>query len=96
MDEFDFKREFEERQSPYGIETRKNREREDADFAAVFGSQQGERVLELIRRYTIERTTVPQCNVADGMAMALLSYLREGENNLYRWILTRVERGRQG
>ena len=51
----------------------------------LLGSADGQHLMHALRRRTIERPTFPATS-NDGQSMALLMALREGENNLYRWL----------
>lgn len=64
-----------------------------ADFVTVFGTEQGQRVLGYLEAKTIQKPNLPN-QAADGQAMAYLSFMREGENNLYRWIMQQIKRGK--
>lgn len=59
---------------------------------ALFRTPEGQEVLEAMRQRTEGRTTMPQA-VMDGQAMALCMAVREGENNLYRWIVSMIRKG---
>lgn len=67
---------------------------DDELFAALFGTELGQKVLDLMRQDTECNTTMPS-HAADGVAMGMLMALREGENNYYRRICLRVKRGSQ-
>lgn len=62
------------------------------DFAVLFSSAVGQRVLAAFRRQTIERPGLGS-GFMDGQAMNNQLVLREGENNLYRWILSQIRKG---
>ena len=70
----------------------KQAEQDAATLHALFGSELGQRGLEIIRRRTEAVSTLPAQSV-DGQAMALLMAVREGENNLYRWITSMTKKG---
>jgi len=61
-------------------------------FAALFKTPLGEEVLDDMRQLTIEKSTIPS-QAADGMAMAMLMGIREGENNFFRTIRTLIRKG---
>lgn len=65
------------------------------DFAFTFSSEQGKRVLEYLRAQTVERPTLPAAAMAglDGMTVAILQNIREGENNLARLIESQIKKG---
>ena len=64
-----------------------------ADFCVVFGSDAGRRVLDYMENKTIQKPSMMNY-AADGAAMSLLMAIREGENNLYRWILQQIKKGK--
>lgn len=51
----------------------------------VLGSEEGQDLMAALRKRTIERPTFPASS-GDGQAMALMMALREGENNICRWL----------
>lgn len=51
----------------------------------VLGSAEGQELLSALRKRTIERPIFPAPQ-ADGHAIALMMALREGENNICRWL----------
>lgn len=67
------------------------------DFHALFSSELGQRCLGHMRRRTTEQpvfvTALNGSGALDGVAMAILSALRDGENNYQRWIELQVKRG---
>lgn len=65
------------------------------DFAYTFGTEQGKRVFAWLRAQTIERPTLPAAAMAglDGMTVAILQNIREGENNLVRLIESQIKKG---
>lgn len=66
----------------------------DQAFREVFSHPRAEEVLEYLKARTVSQTTLPAaCN--DGQAMAILMGVREGENNIYRLILSKIEKGRK-
>lgn len=58
----------------------------------LFRTPEGQEVLEAIRLKTEARTTMPP-QAVDGQGAALFMAFREGENNLYRWILSMIRKG---
>lgn len=71
---------------------------DELDFAkamfGLFATPLGQTVLEGIRKHTVEQSCWPN-EVSDGAALALMAAHREGENNLYRWIVSMIEKGRK-
>jgi hypothetical protein len=61
-------------------------------FHQFFTCPLGQEILEFIQEHTESKTTLPN-QAADGSAMALLMAVREGENNLYRWIKHMIKKG---
>lgn len=61
-------------------------------FAALFGCDLGESVLEDFRLNTEAKTTLPG-GAVDGEAMKTFMAVREGENNFYRWIKAMTNKG---
>lgn len=61
-------------------------------YVAVAGSEEGKLVLEDLRKRTIEQPCAPAVAV-DGAAFNALMGIREGENNLYRYIISMIKRG---
>lgn len=59
-----------------------------------FSTQEGQFILEALRRETEAKPTWPNA-VCDGTFLALHQARREGENNLYRRIVTLIEIGRK-
>ena len=53
----------------------------------VLGSAEGQDLMQALRKRTIERPSFPAPS-GDGHAMALMMALREGENNICRWLET--------
>ncbi len=51
----------------------------------VFATKDGEALLNALRQRTVERSSFP-ASATDGHAMALMMALREGENNICRWL----------
>ena len=51
----------------------------------ALGTPEGQDLLAALRKRTIERPTFPAPQ-ADGQALALMMALREGENNICRWL----------
>lgn len=63
-----------------------------AKYYALFQSALGQEVLAHLRKRTIERPTMPNA-AADGHAMGMLMSLREGENNIVRYIESMIKNG---
>ena len=63
----------------------------------LFQTRDGEQVLKALEARTISRASWP-ASQTDGQAMALMMAMREGENNLYRYLvsLTRAEEENHG
>ena len=74
------------------LQQAQEQERRNQAFYALFSTPLGQEVLESIRLHTEAKTTLPG-QAMDGQAMALLMACREGENNLYRWIKSIIEKG---
>lgn len=53
----------------------------------LFSTKDGERVLQALEARTVRRASWP-ANQSDGHAMALMMAMREGENNLYRYLIS--------
>lgn len=51
----------------------------------VLGSEEGQELMQALRKRTIERPTFP-ASPADGQSLAMMMSLREGENNICRWL----------
>ena len=51
----------------------------------VFATEDGQKLMEALRKRTIERPTFP-APTGDGQSIALMMALREGENNICRWL----------
>ena len=51
----------------------------------VLGNPDGQELMAALRKRTIERPTFPPPQ-GDGQALALMMALREGENNICRWL----------
>lgn len=84
--------ELEQMAQPVGM--REDEQRLLADFRITFGTEEGQRVLAYLRADTIEKPNI--VNYAhDGQAMANLSFVREGENNLYRKIEAMIKKGKR-
>ena len=68
----------------------------DKELASVmntlFSSPTGQLVLDGMRERYEERTTLP-AQASDGHALAIMMAVREGENNLYRWIKSMIRKG---
>lgn len=64
-----------------------------ADYAACFGTPAGVKVLEDLMGRTIEQPTMPG-TALDGTAIQTLMAIREGENNLYRYIKSMIKKGK--
>lgn len=61
-------------------------------YYVLFSRGDGKKVLEHLKQRTIEKPTMPgQCG--DGQAMAMLMSLREGENNIVRFIESMIKIG---
>jgi hypothetical protein len=67
-------------------------ERKAVAIWSLFSTELGQEVLEIIRLHTEAKTTLPS-QAADGQAMSILMAVREGENNLYRWIYDMIQKG---
>ena len=65
----------------------------DRLFHVVFRTPEGQDVLDLLRKKTIEQPTMG--GSGDGAALALAMAKREGENSLYRFIKNAYERGKK-
>ncbi len=65
------------------------------DFAAIFSTEQGARVLEWLKNKTIFQPTLPAAAMAglDGMTVSILQNIREGENNLVRLMESQIKKG---
>lgn len=65
------------------------------DCAETFSTDAGKRTLVWMRNCTIERPTLPASATAglDGMAIAILQNIREGENNFCRMIEAQIKKG---
>ena len=61
-------------------------------FNRIFSSKDGEKVLEHLRAVTLERSTLPDIQFA-GNNMSHLMCVREGENNLFRYITSMQKKG---
>jgi hypothetical protein len=73
-------------------EVEKEKRRLEQAYAELFSSETGQLIFEDLRNRTIEQPTTPQ-QAVDGAAFNALMALREGENNLYRYIKSMVRRG---
>lgn len=51
----------------------------------ALGTPEGQELLAALRKRTIERPTFPPPQ-GDGQTLALMMALREGENNICRWL----------
>lgn len=60
-------------------------------IAKVFKGEIGEKALDALRRLTIEKPSL-QNMFPDGVNTAIAMALREGENNLYRKILSIIKK----
>lgn len=61
-------------------------------FFRVFSSEDGKKVLAHLRSVTMERSTLPDIQFA-GTNMSHLMCVREGENNLFRYIQSMQSKG---
>lgn len=61
-------------------------------YYIVFNTEGGKKVLEHLRQRTEEKPTMPQA-AGDGQSLAMMMALREGENNLYRYIKSVIKIG---
>lgn len=64
-----------------------------ATFVRVFNSPDGEEVLKYLRSVSTDKSELPNSAV-DGMALALLTQFRLGENNLMKTIDLMIKRGK--
>lgn len=63
-----------------------------ADFQACFATPKGKKVLAHLRAMTIEQPSLPEA-AADGVALAMLMSIKEGEKNLVRRIESLIKSG---
>ncbi len=61
-------------------------------FYALFHTENGKKVIEHLKKMTIERGSFPQA-AQDGVMAAMLMSVREGENNLLRQIEVLIRTG---
>jgi hypothetical protein len=61
-------------------------------FFRLFATDDGKKVLDHLRSVTLERSTLPDIQFA-GNNMSHLMCVREGENNLFRYIKTMQSKG---
>lgn len=63
----------------------------------LFGTTDGQQILAALKARTVDRASWP-ASQTDGHAMALMMAMREGENNLYRYLisLTKPEENTHG
>lgn len=61
-------------------------------FYAIFKTPRGQEILRQLRERTINKPCIPEV-CSDGMALGMLTVYREGENNLYRWIIEEIKAG---
>lgn len=70
----------------------KELQREAEAINRLFTSPLGQEVLEIFRRRTIEKPTMPM-QAPDGQVMQKFQDIREGENNFVRWIQSMIKKG---
>jgi hypothetical protein len=61
-------------------------------FTALFATPQGQRVLEAIEARTVAKPCLQQA-FGDGVTTAICMAIRDGENNIYRWIKSQIKKG---
>ena len=61
-------------------------------FFQVFTTPQGQEILDILERVTIERPTTSYGGI-DGQAQLLGMSIREGENNIFRYIKNQIKNG---
>lgn len=76
------------------VRSDKNAKQDDikGTFCRLFSTDDGRKVLSHLKEVTLERSTLPDIQFA-GNNMSHLMCVREGENNLFRYISTMQKTG---
>jgi hypothetical protein len=62
-----------------------------AKIQALFNSPLGQEVLAILEKRTVRRACLQQV-CPDGQNTAIMMAFRDGENNIYRWIVSQLEK----
>jgi hypothetical protein len=76
-------------------QTKRDREKKLLCYKSIFSDPNGKVVLEDLRNFTVDRPTMPYNCPADGALAQMFMNIREGQNDMVRYIEEQIRRGNE-